>query len=53
MLPLPKFLRAKRAQRFLDKTIYDMIAERRASGLDTGDLLSMLLMAVDEKARAA
>jgi hypothetical protein len=49
MLPIPKFLRAKRAQRFLDKTIYDMIAERRASGLDTGDLLSMLLMAVDEE----
>jgi cytochrome P450 len=49
MLPLPKFLRVKRAQKFLDRTIYNMIAERRASGADTGDLLSMLLLAVDEE----
>ena len=36
MLPLPKYLKAKRAQKFLDRTIYNMIAERRASGADTG-----------------
>lgn len=48
MLPLPKYLKVKRAQKFLDRTIYNMIAERRASGADTGDLLSMLLLAVDE-----
>ena len=48
-LPVPKFLRAKRARRFLDRTIYQIIADRRASGEDTGDLLSMLLLAVDEE----
>ena len=48
-LPLPKLRRAKRARKFLDKTIYDMISERRASGIDQGDLLSMLLMSVDEQ----
>ena len=49
LLPLPKLMRAKRAQKFLDRTIYDMISERRASGVDQGDLLSMLLLAVDEE----
>ncbi len=48
-LPLPKLRRAKRARKFLDKTIYNMISERRASGIDQGDLLSMLLMSVDEQ----
>ncbi|HYP13782.1 MAG TPA: cytochrome P450, partial [Bryobacteraceae bacterium] len=47
-LPLPKFRRAAEARRFLDKTIYDIIAWRRASGEDHGDLLSMLLLAVDD-----
>ena len=32
----------------LDATVYRMIAERRASGEDRGDLLSMLLLAEDE-----
>jgi cytochrome P450 len=49
LLPLPKLLRAKQARKFLDRTIYDMIAERRASGVDHGDLLSTLLLAVDEE----
>jgi cytochrome P450 len=49
LLPVPKFLRAKRARRFLDRTIYKIIAERRASGVDAGDLLSMLLLAMDEE----
>lgn len=47
-LPLPKFRRARKAQALLDRKIYEMIAERRASGIDTGDLLSMLLLPVDE-----
>ena len=33
----------------LDKTIYRIIAERRASPGDNGDLLSMLLLAQDEE----
>jgi cytochrome P450 len=48
-LPLPKLRKAKRAQAFLDQTIYRMIAERRATGEDRGDLLSMLLLTVDEE----
>ncbi len=44
-LPLPAVRRFKRARKRLDETIYRLIAERRASGRDTGDLLSMLLLA--------
>ena len=44
-LPLPAVRRFKRARKRLDETIYRLIAERRASGVDAGDLLSMLLMA--------
>lgn len=47
-LPLPAVRRFRRARARLDQTIYRMIAERRASGEDTGDLLSMLLLAQDE-----
>jgi cytochrome P450 len=47
-LPFPKYLRARNARRFLDRTIHDMIEERRKSGKDNGDLLSMLLLSVDE-----
>jgi cytochrome P450 len=47
-LPLPAMRKARRARLFLDQTIYAMIAERRASGVDHGDLLSMLLSSVDE-----
>lgn len=32
----------------LNKTIYGIITERRASGIDKGDLLSMLLLSTDE-----
>jgi cytochrome P450 len=46
-LPLPPVLRFKRARARLDATIYRLIAERRASGEDHGDLLSMLLLARD------
>ena len=48
MMPIPKLRRAKAARARLDAIIYDMIAERRTSGRDHGDLLSMLLTAQDE-----
>ena len=48
-LPLPTTLRVRRASLRLDATIYRMIAARRASGEDRGDLLSMLLAARDEE----
>ena len=48
-LPLPAVRRFKRARKRLDETIYRLIAERRASGVDAGDLLSMLLLARDEE----
>jgi cytochrome P450 len=47
-LPLPSVRRFERARDRLDKTIYRIIAERRASVEDKGDLLSMLLLAQDE-----
>ena len=47
-MPIPKLRRAKSGRARLDKIIYGMIAERRASGRDHGDLLSMLLNAQDE-----
>ena len=47
-LPVPKLRRARMARAALDAIIYGMIAERRASGRDRGDLLSMLLAAQDE-----
>jgi cytochrome P450 len=49
LLPLPSNWRYNRALRHLDDTVYRMIRERRASGRDTGDLLSMLLLAQDEE----
>jgi cytochrome P450 len=47
-LPLPSVRRADRARELLDRTIYRMIEERRRSGADQGDLLSMLILASDE-----
>ena len=46
-LPLPAVRRFNAARDRLDSTIYRMIAERRESEVDRGDLLSMLLMATD------
>lgn len=46
-LPLPAVRRFERGRDRLDATIYRMIEERRASGEDRGDLLSMLLLAHD------
>ena len=42
-LPVPELRRARVARAQLDAIIYRLIAERRASGRDRGDLLSMLL----------
>jgi cytochrome P450 len=46
-LPLPVSRRFHASKNRLDKLMYGMIAERRASGVDRGDLLSTLLMAQD------
>lgn len=46
-LPLPSNRRFAKAKEKLDEVIYRIINERRASGKDRGDLLSMLLMAQD------
>jgi cytochrome P450 len=47
-LPTPTNLRFERAIRQIEKVLYRIIAEKRASGRDAGDLLSMLLAAQDE-----
>ena len=47
-LPLPSTLRFRAARASLDALIGRLVAERRASGEDRGDLLSMLLAARDE-----
>jgi cytochrome P450 len=47
-VPTPATIRYKRAVARLDETIFRMIRERRASGVDKPDLLSMLLAAKDE-----
>ncbi len=52
-LPLSSVRRLRRAQEFLDTTIYRIIQERRADNADHGDLLSMLLLAQDEAADGA
>jgi len=46
--PTPRNRRVQQALARLDATVYRMIADRRASGADRGDLLSMLLQAHDE-----
>src|SRR5262249_31418310 len=48
-LPLPSKRRMRRAIRTLDTFITGIIRDRRASGEDKGDLLSMLLLAVDDQ----
>jgi cytochrome P450 len=46
-LPLPPARRFVAARERLDARVYHMLHERRASGVDHGDLLSMLLLAQD------
>jgi cytochrome P450 len=48
-LPLPQVRRFDRMRARLDTTIYRIIDERRRSGEDRGDLLSMLLLAQDDE----
>jgi len=47
-VPTPRNIRAKLGIKRLEKVIYRIIAEKRASGRDTGDLLSLLLAVQDE-----
>ena len=51
-LPLPGVRRARRADEYLEDQMCRMINERRRSGEDTGDLLSMLLAAYGEESGA-
>jgi cytochrome P450 len=48
-VPTPSNLRVEQAARRLDQIILSIIARRRQSGEDRGDLLSMLLHAQDEE----
>jgi cytochrome P450 len=48
-LPLPASRRFRRARARLDSVIYRIIEDRRRAVGDRGDLLSMLLLAVDEE----
>jgi len=48
-LPIPLLKKGKDARAQLDAIIYGLIAERRKSPGDRGDLLSMLLLAQDEE----
>jgi cytochrome P450 len=50
-VPIAANRRQQRAIRALDAVIARIIRERRASAIDEGDLLSMLLLAVDGTAR--
>jgi cytochrome P450 len=50
-LPVPYLRRARLARARLDQVIYGIIRERRSSGGDRGDLLSMLLLAQDDEDR--
>lgn len=47
-LPTPYHFRFHALAKKIDKVVYRIIAERRASGKDEGDLVSMLLAARDE-----
>ena len=48
-VPIPRNRRLQMAIRTLDQMVYRMIAERRRLQKETGDLLSMLLLAQDEE----
>jgi cytochrome P450 len=52
-LPTATARRLRRARARLDATIYSLIAERRASGAEGSDVLSLLLQARDEEDRSA
>src|SRR6185503_19911415 len=48
-LPLPQLRRFDAARTRLDNIIFRLVEDRRRSGVDRGDLLSMLLLAQDEE----
>jgi cytochrome P450 len=48
-VPIPANVRLRRAVRRLDRIVYRLIEDRRASDRDRGDLLSMLLQVRDEE----
>ncbi len=48
-LPLPAIIRYKRARKFSDKVIFDIIDKRRNDNSEQQDLLSMLMYTVDEE----
>ena len=48
-LPLPQLRRFDAARTKLDRIIFSLVDDRRRSGVDRGDLLSMLLLAQDEE----
>ncbi len=47
-LPVPANVRGRRALKTLDRVVYDIIAQRRASGSGPLDLLDMFMNAYDE-----
>ena len=47
-IPTPGHIQARRAEKDLDEIVYGYINDRRKTGDDKGDLLSMLLLAEDE-----
>ena len=47
-MPTPANLRLRRALRTLDDLVARILVDRRRSGVDPGDLLAMLMSAVDE-----
>lgn len=47
-LPIPKVVRFRRSKARLDTVVKRLIAQHRASGVDKGDLLSMLIRSRDE-----
>lgn len=47
-LPTPSMIALRHAVGHLERTVYDIIAVRRTSNADSGDLLSMLMNARDE-----
>jgi cytochrome P450 len=51
-IPGLPYHRALKSGAYLDAFVYRLIAERRAAGTDTGDVLSMLLAARDEEGMA-
>jgi cytochrome P450 len=48
-IPTSRNKRFNKAKRFLDDVVYGIIAASRKQSTDTGDLLSMLMMAKDEE----